>query len=59
MRTRTRKTARLGDLVAAVFDEAARYSANRREISRLATEAAMHLVLRGRVRPVVLVPAFP
>ena len=47
MRTHVEKTAQLGELVAAAFDEAARYSADPREVSRLATQAVMHL-LRSR-----------
>ena len=42
------KTTQLGELVAAVFDEAAYYSADPREISRLATRAVAHLVRRSR-----------
>jgi hypothetical protein len=50
MKRRTHGTARLGDLVAAAFDEAARYSADPREVSRLATQAVRHFVRRaGRV----------
>lgn len=45
--TRARKTAKLGDLIAAAFDEAARYSANPREVSRLATQAVRYLMRRA------------
>ena len=38
----------LGDLVVAAFDEAARHSADPREVSRLATRAIKHLLWRGR-----------
>jgi hypothetical protein len=54
MKKTTRKTARLGELIAAVFDEAARYSIDPREVSRLAAHAVSHLMLRPRmagVRP--------
>ncbi len=39
MRARVRKTAQLGEVVAAVFDRAAHYSADPKEVSRLATRA--------------------
>jgi hypothetical protein len=48
MKRTTRRTAQLGELIAAVFDEAARYSANPREVSRLATHAVSHLMLQPR-----------
>jgi hypothetical protein len=41
-------TVRIGDLVAAVFDEAARFSADAREASLLATEVVTRLMLRAR-----------
>jgi hypothetical protein len=44
---RTHGTAQLGDLIAAAFDEAARYSADPREVSRLATQAVRHLMRRA------------
>jgi hypothetical protein len=44
MRTTVRKTAQLGDLVVAVFDQAAQYSTDPRTVSRLATRAVMHLL---------------
>ena len=49
MRKTTRKTARLGELIAAVFDEAARYSTDPKEVSRLATHAVSHLMLQPRM----------
>ena len=49
MKKTTRRTARLGELVAAVFDEAARYSTDPREVSRLATHAVSHLMLQPRI----------
>ena len=48
MRTTVYKTAELGELVVAAFDEAAHHSANPREISRLATGAVMDMVRRSR-----------
>jgi hypothetical protein len=38
------RSARLGDLIAAVFDEAARLSDDPREVSKLATQALAHLL---------------
>jgi hypothetical protein len=46
VKRKTDKTARLGDVIAAVFDEAARYSRDPREVSRLATRAVRHLMRR-------------
>ena len=40
----------LGDLVAAVFDEAAYYSADLRRVSHLATQAVARLLRRARSR---------
>ena len=51
MKTTIRSTVQLGDLVVAAFDEAARYSADPREISRLATSAVTHLLERLRRTP--------
>jgi hypothetical protein len=48
MRNGTHRTARLGDLIAALFDEAARCSSNPREVSRLATRAVRHLLLEAQ-----------
>lgn len=42
------KTAPLGELVAAVFDEAAQHASDPAEVSRLATQAVMNLVRRSR-----------
>jgi hypothetical protein len=39
MRVLVRKTAQLGEVVAAVFDKAAHYSEDPREVSRLGTQA--------------------
>ena len=48
MRTNRPKSAQLGDLVAAVFDEAAGYSADPREVSNLAVRAVCGLLRRTR-----------
>ncbi|MBN1605005.1 MAG: hypothetical protein JW940_00145 [Polyangiaceae bacterium] len=48
MRTHAHTTAPLGQLVAAVFDEAALCSDDSREVSRLATQAVVHLLERLR-----------
>jgi hypothetical protein len=48
MTTDVHKTTQLGELVVAVFDEAARYSADSREVSRLATRAVSRIVRRSR-----------
>ena len=45
MRALVRKTALLGEMVAVVFDKAAHYSADPKEVSRLATQAVA-LILR-------------
>ncbi len=51
-RTSLRKTAQLGEVVVAAFDNAASYSTDPREVSRLATEAvALILRPRRKVRP--------
>jgi hypothetical protein len=44
MKNRARKTVPLGELVAATFDRAARYSRDPEEVSRLATRAVAHLL---------------
>ena len=48
MRTHNHEIIRLGDLVAAVFDEAALYSSNPKEVSRLAAQAVMHMLRTAR-----------
>jgi hypothetical protein len=50
MRTRIHETAQLGELVVAVFDEAARYGTDPEEVSRIATRAVMHMLRRARGR---------
>ena len=47
MMTNVPRTVELGDLVVAVFDEAAHYSTDPREVSRLATRAVMHVLRRA------------
>ncbi len=54
VKRRERGAARLGDLVVAAFDEAARYSADPREVSRLATQAVRQLMRRAGRMPVPL-----
>jgi len=48
VRTHAHTSTPLGQLIAAVFDEAALYSDNPREVSRLATKAVVHLLERLR-----------
>jgi hypothetical protein len=45
-----RKTAELGEVVAAAFDNAADYSANPRRVSRLVTRAVALMLRNQRVR---------
>lgn len=49
MRALVRKTAQLGEVVEAAFDKAAHYSADPKEVSRLATRAVA-LILRPQRR---------
>lgn len=44
MKTHVRQTVVLGDLIAAAFDEAARHSADPREVSRLAAQTVAHML---------------
>lgn len=46
MKSQTRKTAPLGDVILAVFDKAAQYSTNPREVAHLATQAVSHMLWR-------------
>lgn len=48
MKTHVRRIVRLGELVAAAYDMAARYSTDPREVSLLATRAVARLLQRGR-----------
>ena len=43
-KTLPHKTAKLGDVIAAAFDEASRYSKDPKEVSRMATVAVRHLM---------------
>lgn len=52
MRTHVHQSAQLGELVVAAFDEAAHYSTDPREVSRLATQAVGHM-LRGARRSAI------
>jgi hypothetical protein len=54
MRTQVNKTAQLGELVVAVFDKAAHYSSDPREVSRLATRAVAHILRRARKTSIAL-----
>lgn len=47
MRTDKHNTVVFGELVVAVFDSAAHYSADPREVSRLATEVVVHMLRRA------------
>jgi hypothetical protein len=44
MKSKSPKTVALGELILAVFDKAAEYSADPREISRLATQTISHML---------------
>lgn len=44
MRTEIPKTVPLGELILTVFDNAAQYSSDPREVSRLATQAISHML---------------
>jgi hypothetical protein len=46
MRTQARRTAALGEVIVAVFDKAALYSTDPREVARLATSALRHILRR-------------
>jgi hypothetical protein len=48
MMNNVQKSAQLGELVAAVFDEAMSYSKDPREVSRLATRTVTRMVRRSR-----------
>jgi len=56
MRTHISHSAPLGELVVAAFDEAARYSTDPREVSRLATQAVQHMLRRAQKRTISLSP---
>ena len=48
MTTNAYRTAQLGDLVSAVFDEAAHYTSDPKAISRLATRVLSRILRRAR-----------
>jgi hypothetical protein len=50
MRPDLRKTAELGEVVAAAFDKAADYSSNPRKVSRLVTQAVALMLRTQRTR---------
>lgn len=43
-----RQTAPLGELIAAVFDDASRYSTDPREVSRLVAQVVAHMLASAR-----------
>ena len=48
MRTMDHTTVQIGQLIAAAFDEAAKYTTDPREVSRLATRAVTRMLRRAR-----------
>jgi hypothetical protein len=48
VKTQTQKTVSLGELILTVFDKAAQYSLDPREVSRLATQTVAQMLWRGR-----------
>ena len=48
MRTQIPKTVPLGELILTVFDKAAEYSADPREVSRLAAQTVSHMLWHAR-----------
>ncbi len=50
MKTNLRRTAELGEVVAAAFDNAADYSANPRRVSRLVTRAVAVMLRNQQIR---------
>ena len=58
----TRQTAEMGDIVVAVYDEAAHFGTTPREVSLLATEVVRHLMRHmqktsAKMSPVIFLPA--
>jgi hypothetical protein len=47
VKNQTQQTVSLGELILAVFDNAAQFSLDPREVSRLATETVAHMLWRG------------
>ena len=56
MKTYVHQRAELGDLVVAAYDEAARYSTDPREVSRLANQVVIHLLEAPPSRPHLVRP---
>jgi hypothetical protein len=56
MRPQVHKTAQFGELVVAAFDNAAHYSTDPREVSRLATQAVAHILRRAQSTSLSLSP---
>jgi hypothetical protein len=56
MKGHVHKRADLGDLVVAAYDEAARYSSNPREVSRLANTVVLQLLHALPSRPRIVRP---
>jgi hypothetical protein len=48
MKTQLQQTVPLGDLILTVFDEAAQFSRDPQEVSRLAAQTIAHMVRHGR-----------
>ena len=48
MKDKTKQTVTIGDLILTVFDKAAQFSLDPKEVSRLATQTVAHMLLRGR-----------
>jgi hypothetical protein len=48
VRTKNPKTVSFGELVLTVFDKAAQHSHDPQEVSRLAAQTVVHMLLRGR-----------
>lgn len=47
MKTQTQQTVPLGELILTVFDHAAQFSVDPKEVSHLATETVAHMLWRG------------
>jgi len=48
VKDKTKQTVTIGDLILTVFDKAAQFSLDPKEVSRLATQTVAHMLLRGR-----------
>ena len=53
MEAKTHGTAQLGELIAAAFDEAARYSDDPRDVASMATHAVQHMLRRATRIPAI------